>query len=162
MPATFLTVETVQRSLFYYRTSLKREIIDGTSGTPFSKLCEPFFFGDSDELRDKTFKLIPQIIEGNFIVRRAVGSTPAILGTKLKQTYARTNRYLELIVDVGSSSVAAGVVRLSIGYARTLVVDLAFVLQGDNEETLPEKVFGMARFIKLNFDDPDFPFVPNY
>ncbi|GMH77863.1 hypothetical protein TL16_g07565 [Triparma laevis f. inornata] len=137
-------------------------MIDGTNGTEFSKLAQPFFFGEDDGLRDTTFKLIPQIIEGNFIVRRAVGSTPAILGTKLKQTYARTDRYLELIVDVGSSSVAAGVVRLSIGYARTLVVDLAFVLQGDTEETLPEKVFGMARFIKLNFDDPDFPFVANY
>ena len=86
-----------------------------------------------------------KIIEGNFIVRRAVGSTPAILGTKLKQSYRRTDRYLELIVDVGSSSVAAGVVRLSIGYARTLVVDLCFLLEGKTEETLPEKVFGMAR-----------------
>ena len=136
--------------------------IDGSDGTPFSKLAQPFFFGDSDEFRDKTFKLIPQICEGNFIVRRAVGSTPAILGMKLKQTYRRGPRFFELICDVGSSSVAAGVVRLSIGYARTLVVDLAFVLQGNDPSTLPEQVFGTARMKHLNFDHPKFRFVKNY
>ena len=116
-----------------------------SDGTPFGLLASRFFFGDDDAMRDNTFKLIPQIIEGNFIVRRAVGSTPAILGTKLKQSYRRMDRYLELIVDVGSSSVAAGVVRLSIGYARTLTIDLGLVLEGKEEATLPERVFGVAR-----------------
>ena len=136
-------------------------MIDGTDGTEFSNLCQQFFFGESDEFRDKTFKLIPQIVEGNFIVRRAVGSTPAILGTKLKQSYVRNDRFFELICDVGSSSVAAGVVRLSVGYAKTLTVDMAFVLQGDKEEHLPEKVFGACRMKNLDFEE-GFRFVPNY
>ena len=148
-------------AVFYYAVE-DMSMIDGTNGTEFSKLAKPFFFGDDDEMRDKTFKLIPQIVEGNFIVRRAVGSTPAILGTKLKQTYRRHERYFELICDVGSSSVAAGVLRLAIGYARTLVVDMVFLLEGKDESTLPEKVFGSARVSNLPFDNPDFAFVKNY
>jgi hypothetical protein len=50
-------------------------------------VLKPFFFGDSDEYRDQRFKLIPKIVEGNWVVRKSVGSTPAILGTKLKQHY---------------------------------------------------------------------------
>lgn len=101
--------------LFYYAVD-DMSTIDGSAGTPFSKIANQFFFGDSDEFRDHTFKLIPQIVEGNFIVRRAVGSTPAIMGTKLKQHYIRDKRFFELILDVGSSSVAAGVTGLAAGY----------------------------------------------
>lgn len=91
--------------VFYYAID-DMSMIDGTDGTPSSKLCNEFFFGgkigswyplntlallthsiccpplDSDTFRDNTFKLIPQIIEGNFMVRKAVGSTPAIMGNK--------------------------------------------------------------------------------
>ena len=35
---------------------------------------------------------------------------------------------------------AAGVARLAAGYAKTLVVDLALVIQGETEDELPERV----------------------
>ena len=130
--------------VFYYAVEDK-SLIDGTNGTPFSKLANEFFFGDSDEMRDETFKMIPRIVEGNFMVRKAVGSTPAIMGNKLKQHYIRTDRYFELLLDTGSSSVAAGVIRLVLGYSKTVVVDMAFLLEGKDESTLPEKIFGAVR-----------------
>ena len=130
--------------VFYYAVDDK-SLIDGTNGTPFSKLANEFFFGDSDEMRDETFKMIPRIVEGNFMVRKAVGSTPAIMGNKLKQHYIRTDRYFELLLDTGSSSVAAGVIRLVLGYSKTVVVDMAFLLEGKDETTLPEKIFGAVR-----------------
>lgn len=108
--------------MVYYYAVDDMSNINGSDGTPFSKLANEFFFGKSDEFRDNTFKLIPQIVDGNFIVRRAVGSTPAILGTKLKQYYFCTDRYFELMVDISSSSVAAGVVRLSVGYVSGILV----------------------------------------
>jgi hypothetical protein len=119
--------------------------IDGSSGAESSLLANKFFFGDSDAFRDVTFKLIPQIVEGNFIVRKAVGSTPAIMGLKLKQYYFSSERYFELFLDVASSSVAAGVVALTVGYAKTLVVDMAFLLEGAEEWALPEKILGTCR-----------------
>jgi hypothetical protein len=108
--------------------------------TPLSRVLKPFFFGSDDGYRDSRFKLIPKIVEGNWVVRKSVGSTPAILGTKLKQTYHRGTNYFELDVNIASSSVAAGVVRLAAGYAKTLVVDLALVIQGETEDELPERV----------------------
>lgn len=94
-----------------------------TSDTPFGRLAQPFFFGEDDDFRDEHFKLIPkvpihqsqcsvivsgvsQVVQGNFIVKNAVGAKPAILGKKLKQHYFRGNKYFELDVDIASSSVS--------------------------------------------------------
>ena len=125
--------------------------IDGSDGTPSSKLCNEFFFGNDNTFRDNTFKLIPQIKKGNFMVRKAVGSTPAIMGNKIKQTYFQSERYFELMIDTGSSAVAAGVIRICNGYARTLVVDLAFLFEGYNEETLPERILGTVTLKNVEF-----------
>lgn len=130
--------------VFYFAVD-DMSTIDGSDGTPSSRICNRFLFGDSDKFRDQTFKLIPHIVEGNFLVRKAVGSTPAIMGSKLKQYYVRTDRFMEVILDCGSSAVATGVIRLSLGYAKTLVVDMAFLLEGDKDEYLPERIFGAVR-----------------
>jgi len=140
----------VYHGVFYYAID-DMSTIDGSDGTPSSKLCKEFFFGESDEFRDETFKMIPQIIQGNFIVRKAVGSTPAIMGKKLRQLYVKTNRSFEVILDCGSSSVAAGVIRLSLGYAKTLVIDLGFLLEGKDESALPERILGCARIKNMEF-----------
>ncbi|VEU38089.1 unnamed protein product [Pseudo-nitzschia multistriata] len=131
-------------AVFYYAVDDK-STIDGSDGTPSSRLCEKFFFGDSDQFRDETFKLIPRIVEGNFLVRKAVGSTPAIMGTRLKQYYVRTDRFMEIVLDCRSSQVAEGVIKLSLGYAKTLVVDMGFLLEAVEEEHLPERLMGCVR-----------------
>jgi hypothetical protein len=131
-------------AVFYFAVD-DMSTIDGSDDTPSSRLCQKFIFGESDEFRDETFKLIPRIVEGNFIVRKAVGSTPAIMGTRLKQYYVRTDRFMELILDCGSSQVAEGVLKLSLGYAKTLVVDMGFLLEAVEGEHLPERIFGCVR-----------------
>ena len=131
-------------AVFYYAVD-DMSTIDGSDDTPSSRLCEKFIFGDSDDFRDETFKLIPRIVEGNFLVRKAVGSTPAIMGTRLKQYYVRTERFMEIVLDCGSSQVAEGVLKLSLGYAKTLVVDMGFLLEAREDEHLPERIFGCVR-----------------
>ncbi len=135
----------------YYYAVNDINTINGTDGTASSKLCREFFFGDRDEFRDRTFKLIPQIVHGNFIVRKAVGSTPAIMGKKLRQLYVKNERFFEVILDCGSSPVATGVIRLSLGYAKSLVVDMGFLLEGDDDEHLPERIFGCVRMKSMDF-----------
>jgi hypothetical protein len=49
--------------VFYYAVD-DLSMIDGSDGTPSSKLCNEFFFGCDNTFRDNTFKLIPQIVEG--------------------------------------------------------------------------------------------------
>ena len=101
-------------SVFYFGVDDKETIQDNT--TPFGRVASKFFFGESDEFRNETFKLIPKIVDGNILVRKAVGSKPAILGKKIKQTYVRTDRYMEVIVDIASDRIAQNIVKLSIGY----------------------------------------------
>jgi len=119
--------------------------------TPFNKLASRFFFGDSDDFRDSTFKLIPRIVKGNFIVKNAVGNKPTILGKKVKQHYIQNDRFFELIVDVASDKIAKRVVGLSVGYAKTLVVDMGFVLEGKHKTTLPENMMGTVRLNNIDF-----------
>ncbi|GKY93291.1 hypothetical protein MPSEU_000296600 [Mayamaea pseudoterrestris] len=132
--------------VFYYAIDDMSQI-DGTNRTPSSKLCNEFFFGESDDFRDQTFKMIPQIVNGSFLVKKAVGSTPAIMGKKLRQLYVRdkNRRFMEVILDCGSSQVATGVIRLSLGYAASLVVDMGFLFEANDTSTLPERLFGAVR-----------------
>jgi hypothetical protein len=123
--------------------------------TPLGRLCHPFFFGPSDDFRTSVFKLIPRIVEGNFVVRKAVGSKPSILGRKLKQYYYQHERYFELVVDIGSDSVAERIVKLALGAAKSLVVDMMFVLEGNHEATLPERILGGARMQHLDLKRKD-------
>ena len=118
--------------------------------TPFVRTSRAFFFGDDDTLRDHTFKLIPKCVDANWVVKRAVGGTPAILGKKLKQTYYRREHYFELDIDIGSDAIAAGVVRLALGYARSIVVDIGYVLEGKTEAQLPESIMGAVRIKNID------------
>jgi hypothetical protein len=126
-----------------------------TDETSLGRLAYPFFFGESDEYRNNTFKLIPRIAEGYFVVKKAVGSKPTILGRKLKQHYIRNDRFFELIVDIGSEGLANSIVKLSLGYAKTLVVDMMFLLEGHDESTLPEQVLGGLRLSNLDLKNKD-------
>lgn len=140
-------------SVFYFGVD-DINILKDTS-SPFGKLANKFFFGDSDAFRNATFKLIPRVVDGNFVVRKAVGSKPAILGKKIKQTYIRTNRYMELIVDIASESMASRIVTMSLGYAKTLAVDMAFLLEGNDPTTLPEQIMAAVRMNHIDFKQRD-------
>ncbi len=114
----------------------------------FASLARRFFLGGDDSFRDARFKLIPRITEGPFIVRRGVGSKPALIGKKLKQRYFRNRNYLELDIDIGDSVIAWQVTKMSIGYAKLLTIDLAFVIEGVEEGELPEQLCGCFRAIQ--------------
>ena len=105
-----------------------------------------------DDLRNKRFKLIPAIIDGPGFIKWAVGAKPTILGQKLTQRYFRGEDYVELDVDIASSAVASQVVGLCRGYARHLQVQMAIVLQGENEGELPEKLIGCVGIDHLDIN----------
>jgi hypothetical protein len=118
--------------------------------TPLGRVCNPFFFGDSDVFRHERFKLIPRIVQGNIVVRKAVGSKPSILGRKLKQYYIRNPRYFEIVIDIGSDPIADRIVKLALGSAKHLVVDMMFMLEGISAEELPERILAGARIQNLD------------
>jgi hypothetical protein len=152
--------------------------------SPFGRLMHKFLFGDDNDFRNQTFKLIPRIVQGNFVVKKAVGSKPSILGKKIKQYYIRGGsgfsasssgsgsdpkqnhpnpqnqqqhqlRYLEVLVDIASDAVAQRIVKLALGYCKTMVVDMMYLLEGTEEATLPERILGGVRMKNIDFKDKD-------
>lgn len=119
--------------------------------TPLDKhpLLQKFVDGD-DTFRNSRFKLIPYISEGSWIVKQSVGKKSCLVGQALDVLYFRGTNYLEVEIDVSSSTVARGVVSLVLGYLTNLVIEMAFVIQGNTEEELPELLVGTCRLNHLD------------
>lgn len=152
MPFTFVMNFVVPGNpriclVLYYQAPPGSNVLD--DGSAFAELMRDFLDG-SDEFRNERFKLIPCIVEGPFIVRQAVGTTPAIIGKKLRQPYFSGPQYFELDVDIGSSAVANRVVGLVSGYTKKLVIDMGFLIEGQRADELPERLFGSARLVHLD------------
>ncbi|KAK4435536.1 protein ENHANCED DISEASE RESISTANCE 2 [Sesamum alatum] len=120
--------------VFYF---VAKELVPGS-------LLQRFVDGD-DEFRNSRLKLIPSVPKGSWIVRQSVGSTPCLLGKAVDCNYIRGPKYLEIDVDIGSSTVANGVLGLVIGVITTLVVDMAFLVQANTTDELPERLIGAVR-----------------
>ncbi|CAN1258078.1 Protein ENHANCED DISEASE RESISTANCE 2-like [Linum perenne] len=112
-------------------------------------LLNSFVNGD-DAYRNSRFKLIPFIPKGSWIVKQSVGKKSCLVGQALEIHYFRGKNYLELAIDVGSSTVARGVVSLVNGYMTNLVVEMAFLIQANTEEELPELLLGTCRLNNLD------------
>ncbi|PKA52167.1 hypothetical protein AXF42_Ash014104 [Apostasia shenzhenica] len=127
-----------------------------TKGLAPGSLLQRFIDGD-DEFRNSRFKLIPSVPKGSWIVRQSVGSTPCLLGKAVDCTYIRGPKYLEIDVDIGSSTVANGVLGLVCGVITTLVVDMAFLIQANTYEELPERLIGAVRVSHLELSSAIVP-----
>ena len=117
---------------------------------PERLLLERFLEG-SDELRSNTVKVIPKVTEGPWLVRKAVGQTPAILGRKLKCAYhEEPGRFFEAEYDVLSTAAAKSMIGLIVGAAKRLVIDVGIVLEAKEVDELPERILGGFR---IHFPD---------
>ncbi|GMI83390.1 hypothetical protein like AT3G54800 [Hibiscus trionum] len=61
---------------------------------------------------------------------------------------------MEVDVDVGSSTMAWGIFNVLLVCLNNLVLEMAFIIQGNAEEELPEALIGTCR---LNHLDPSKP-----
>ncbi|KAE8686307.1 Ribophorin I isoform 1 [Hibiscus syriacus] len=112
-------------------------------------LLYKFVDGD-DAYRNTRFKLIPYISKGSWIVKQSVGKKACLLGQALDTRYFRGKNYLEAEIDIGSSTVARGIANLVLGYLNNLVVEMAFIIQGNTQEELPESLLGTCRLNHLD------------
>lgn len=109
------------------------------------------FLEGSEEERNARFKLIPSMVEGPRMINFAVGNKPVLLGKKLTQRYWSGPGYLEVGIDIGSSIVASRTLGLVRDYSKNIVVELAVLIQGEEEGELPEKVLGSLRCSRLDW-----------
>ncbi|XP_057490699.1 protein ENHANCED DISEASE RESISTANCE 2-like isoform X1 [Actinidia eriantha] len=113
-------------------------------------LMDQFLKGD-DGLRNSRLKLIANIVNGPWIVKKAVGEQAiCVIGRALTCKYSVAENFVEVDIDIGSSMVASAIVHLAFGYLTTLTVDLAFLIESQTESELPERILGAVRFSELN------------
>jgi len=53
--------------------------------------------------------------------------------------------YLEITIDISTSKIAARVVGMATSTAKSLVIDMAYVIEGRKEAELPERLLGGIR-----------------
>ncbi|XP_015694371.2 protein ENHANCED DISEASE RESISTANCE 2-like [Oryza brachyantha] len=123
-------------------------------------LLQRFADGD-DDFRNSRLKLIPSVPKGSWIVRQSVGSTPCLLGKAVDCSYMRGPEYIEVDVDIGSSAVANGVLGLVFGVVTTLIVDMAFLIQANTYDELPEQLLGAARLSNIQPSSAVVPLLDN-
>jgi hypothetical protein len=83
------------------------------------------FWGGDDAYRNRTFKLFPRLCKSSWAIQAAVGKKPALIGNKkLELTYTRGEGYLEIDIDLSSSSIAAGI----LGMVRENDVECGYVV----------------------------------
>jgi hypothetical protein len=69
----------------------------------------------------------------------------------------RVAGYLEVDVDCNSTPAAGRIVSLVKSYCRSLVVDLAFVLEAQTADELPERVLGGVRMLHIDLSEQAVP-----
>ncbi|KAF4041290.1 Transcriptional repressor TCF25 [Phytophthora infestans] len=112
--------------------------------TEAEKLWERFLNSD-DAFRSSRFKLIPTIVDGPWVIRKSVGTTPCIIGKAIKTTYYKSPNYLEVHVDISSDTIAKHITSLCRSQSTNFTVDMGFVIEGQTEEELPEALLGCVQ-----------------
>lgn len=73
-----------------------------------------------------------------------------VIGRALSCKYYVAENFIEVDIDVGSSMVASAIVHLAFGYVKKLTVDLAFLIESQDESELPKKLLVAFRFSNLD------------
>ncbi|XP_068637749.1 protein ENHANCED DISEASE RESISTANCE 2-like [Aristolochia californica] len=115
-----------------------------------------FVHGD-DAFRNARFKIVNRIVKGPWIVKAAVGNYAAcLLGKALTCNYYRGENYLEIDVDIGSSTLANAILHLALGYVTAVTIDMGFLVEGQAEDELPEKLLGAVRVAQMEMSSATF------
>ncbi|KAE9027017.1 hypothetical protein PR003_g11210 [Phytophthora rubi] len=122
------------------------------SAAAFHRLLDKFCDEGDDEFRNNRFKLIPNLVEGPWILQTLVPNCPALTGTKLTQHYFRCSNYFELDLDVASSTAAQYIGAMCQSWASYLQMHLYITLQGENEDELQERVLGGVDVSYINLE----------
>lgn len=129
--------------------ALKKDVLADRSEA--NELWKKFLEAD-DAFRRERFKLIPSIADGPWIVKKSVGNKPVILGHALQMNYYQTPHYLEACVDICSDRVAKHITSLCRSQSSNLRVDMGFVVEGQSEAELPERLLCCVEYDHIDLN----------
>jgi hypothetical protein len=122
----------------------------GQDSTPQARLWRKFLDAD-EEGRSDRFKVIVSVEQGPWLARRACPKKPVLLGKKVKtNSYHQPGDYLEIVLDVGSGRALQSGVGIICGALKRLELGLAVLVEGREEEELPENVLLSASMLHLD------------
>ncbi|XP_071686004.1 protein ENHANCED DISEASE RESISTANCE 2-like [Rutidosis leptorrhynchoides] len=115
------------------------------------------FINGDDAFRNQRFKIVNRIVKGPWIVKATVGNYSAcLLGKALNCYYYNGPNYLEIDVDIGSSKIATAILKLALGCVTAVTIDMGFVVEAQEEEDLPERLFGAVRVCQMEMSSATF------
>ncbi len=110
----------------------------------------------SQQEKEYRIKLMSRVAEGPWLARKAIASKPIVLGGKFPMDIVhKENDYIEISCDcLQSSRSAKNIVAVLIGAGKSLVIDCCMVLEGREENELPERIIGGTRVQFPNTTSP--------
>jgi len=108
--------------------------------TGFDQMLNDFINASDDNYRNERFKFIPGISQGPYIARKAVGSKPVLLCRRIDTAYYRGDNHFEVSINCGCSSAAKSIFSVVKGYAPSVTLRFAFLLESKNRSELPERL----------------------
>lgn len=117
------------------------------------ELFQSFINGD-DTFRNSRFKMIPKLMEGNIMLKAAVGSRPILIGKKLDVKYSSGENYFEIDNDLSTDWMASKVVGMLRDVVESLVLQVAFLIQAETPHHLPEQILGAVQLTNVSVKEP--------
>lgn len=124
------------------------------------------FINGDQQYRDRKLKLLPVVVDGPWIVKKAVGpgTSPAVIGRDLPLQYyfseptATRKGIYEVDVLVTASRIARGILNVVKGHTKSLSIAFAFIIEASEEAQLPETVLCAFQVHSLHLEDcPSLP-----
>ena len=120
--------------------------------TPFGRTLTRFLAAD-DATRDSKFKMVCALLDAPWALRTAVPRRPIILGKKLGRggglKYHRGDDYFEVDFELAQSPFMERVYRSLKWASACSEEEIVFMLEGQEEDELPECVLGAVRLKRV-------------
>jgi hypothetical protein len=116
------------------------------------------FLEMTPENQRRKLKLIPLLVEGPWLAKKALPKKPAIIGTKIKmETFHEPGKYLEVVFDTSSGKAEQMITTVLLRAAKGVRLALATVIEGTSVEELPEAALVCASLGNLDTSHTVYP-----
>lgn len=115
-----------------------------------------FFAGDHKQMMDR-LKFIAKVRDASASLRKTVlalgGERPVLIAKKLRTKFHRGANYVEVGMDVGSSTMASMLHGTVVKTSAQMRIDLSWLVEALHEDQLPEQIMAVVRWNYTHLSD---------